>query len=222
MKATIGPYRDRISGPLKLQDWYFAKRVGKFNYDYSEKDYTWYDRVVVKVTDAMMDVLNKTINKYLDKNERKIKIHIDDYDVWGADHTIALIVHPLLIRLKQKKHGSPHVDDDDVPEHLRSTSAPPKENEWDIDDNTHARWDWVMDEMIWAFEQCTKDDKGDDQFYSGDVDFKFDKEEDSELYRMNHGPNHTFEVDRVAQKAHYDRISNGLRLFAKYYFGLWD
>ena len=222
MKAVIGPYRDRISGPLKLQDWYFAKRFGKFNYDYSEADYTWYDRVIAKVTDAMMDVLNKTINKYLDKNERKIKIHIDDYDVWGADHTIALVVHPILLKLKLKKHGSPHVDDDDVPEHLRSTAAPPKENEWDIDDNTHARWDWVMNEMIWAFEQCAKDDKGEEQFYSGNVDFKFDKEEDSELYRMGHGPNHTFEVDRVGQKAHYDRINNGLRLFAKYYFGLWD
>jgi hypothetical protein len=222
MKAVIGPYRDRISGPLKLQDWYFAKRFGVVGYDYSEKDYTWYDRVVEKVTDAMMDVLNKTINKYLDKNERIIKIHIDDYDVWGADHTIALVVHPILLKLKSKKHGSPHVDDEDVPEHLRSTAAPPKENEWDTDDNLHARWDWVIDEMIWAFEQCAKDDKGDEQFYSGEVDWKFDKEEDSELYHMGYGPKHTFTVDREAKKAHYDRIQNGLRLFAKYYFGLWD
>ena len=220
MKAVIGPYRNRISGPLKLQDWYFAKRVGKFNYDYSEKDYTWYDRVVVKVTDAMMDVLNKTINKYLDKNERKIKIHIDDYDVWGADHTIALVVHPILLKLKSKKHGSTSVSLEDVPEHLHPTE--PLENAWDIDDKHHERWAWVLDEMIWAFEQCTKDDKGDEQFWSGDVDFKFDKEEDSELYRMVHGPNHTFKVDEVARKAHYARIDNGLRLFAKYYFALWD
>ena len=222
MKAYIGPYRNRIAGPLKLQDWYFAKRVGKFNYDYSDADYTWYDRVVVKVTDAMMDVLNKTINKYLDKNERKIKIHIDDYDVWGADHTIALVVHPILLKLKSKKPGSPQVDDEDVPEHLRSTAAPPKKDEWDIDGNHHERWAWVLDEMIWAFEQCTKDDKGDEQFWSGEVDWKFDKEEGSELYRLNYGPNHTFKVDEVARKAHYDRINNGLRLFAKYYFGLWD
>ena len=220
MKAYIGPYRDRISGPLKLQDWYFAKRVGKFNFDYSEKDYTWYDCVVVKVTDAMMDVLNKTINKYLDKNERKIKIHIDDYDVWGADHTIALVVHPILLKLKSKKHGSSSVSLEDVPEHLHPTE--PLENAWDIDDKHHERWAWVLDEMIWAFEQCAKDDKGDEQFWSGDVDFKFDKEEDSELYRMVHGPNHTFKVDEVARKAHYARIDNGLRLFAKYYFALWD
>ena len=218
MKAYIGPYRDRISTPLQLQDWYFAKRFGKFNYDYSEADYTWYDRAVERVTDAMMDVLNKTINKYLDKNERKIKIHIDDYDVWGADHTIALVVHPILLKLKSKKHGSPYVDNSDVPEHLQH----PVTDDPDHDNSLHARWAWVLDEMIWAFEQCAKDDKGDEQFYSGEVDLKFDKEEDSELYRMGHGPNHTFEVDEVGQKAHYDRIKNGLRLFAKYYFGLWD
>jgi len=218
MKARIGPYRDRIAWPLKLQDWYFAKRFGKFNYDYSEADYTQYDRVVAKVTDAMMDVLNKTINKYLDKNERKIKIRIDDYDVWGADHTIALVVHPILLKLKEKKHGSPYVDNADVPEHLRH----PVTDDPDHDNTLHARWAWVLDEMIWAFEQCTKDDKGDEQFYSGEVDLKFDKEEDSELYRMNEGPNHTFKVDRVGQKAHYDRIQNGLRLFAEYYFSLWD
>jgi hypothetical protein len=220
MKATIGPYRDRISGPLKLQDWYFAKRFGKFNMDYSEKDYTWYDRVVEKVTDAMMVVLNKTINKYLDKNERKIKIHIDDYDVWGADHTIALVVHPILLKLKSKKHGSPSVAIEDVPEHLHPTE--PLENAWDIDDKHHERWAWVLDEMIWAFEQCTKDDRGDEQFWSGEVDWDFKKEEDSELYSLNYGPNHTFKVDEVARKAHYDRIDNGLRLFAKYYFSLWD
>ncbi len=68
MKAYIGPYRDRISVPLQLQDWYFAKRFGKFNYDYSEADYTWYDRAVEKVTDAMMDVLNKTIRESIELN----------------------------------------------------------------------------------------------------------------------------------------------------------
>lgn len=212
MKAYIGPYRDRISGPLKLQDWYFAKRFGVVGYDYSEKDYTWYDHVVEKVTDAMMDVLNKTINKYLDKNERKIKIHIDDYDVWGADHTIALIVHPILLKLKSKKHGSPHVDDDDVPEHLRSTSAPPKENEWDIDDNTHARWDWVMDEMIWAFEQKIQDD-GESQFYDHSG--------------VNNSANLNtqigqIKVDRTGLEAYQKRMANGFRLFGKYYQGLWD
>jgi len=89
---------------------------------------------------------------------RKISIRIDKYDTWSMDSTLALIIHPMLIQLKQTKHGSPWIDDEDVPEELRSTSAPPKENEWDADDNHHARWDWVLDEMIWAFETHLDDE----------------------------------------------------------------
>jgi hypothetical protein len=51
------------------------------------------------------------------------------------DHTLSHIVLPMLKQLKKDKHGSPLVDDEDVPEELRSTSAPAKENDWDIDDN---------------------------------------------------------------------------------------
>lgn len=223
MKVYIGPYRNRIHWPFKVKDWYFAKRFGEFNYDYTEKDYNWFDRVVDKSTDWIMVPINKYINfPWLDKRERKVKVRVDGYDIWSADHTIALLVHPLLLKLKECKHGAPYVDDEDVPEHLRSTNASPKENEWDTDDNHFKRWDYVLDEMIWAFEQCSKDDHGESQFYSGTVDWTFEKDSDTGLSRMNYGPNHTFDVDRDAQKAHYDRIKNGLRLFGKYYMALWD
>ena len=43
-----------------------------------------------------------------------------------------------------------------MPKELRSTSAPGKENEGDIDDNWHDRWNWVLDEMIWTFEEIGK------------------------------------------------------------------
>ena len=223
MKIYIGPYRNRINWPWRIKDWYFAKRFGRFNYDYDESDYTWFDHVVDKCIDGISVPINKYINEpWLDKRERKVKVRIDNYDVWSADHTLALIIHPILIKLKNTKHGSPLVDDEDVPEHLRSTSAPPKENEWDTDDNLEARWNWVLDEMIWTFEQGTKDDYNDSMFYSGEVDWAFEKDSDSKLSRVMNGPNHTFEVDREGQKAHYDRIKNGLRLFAKHYFALWD
>jgi hypothetical protein len=76
--------------------------------------------------------------------------------------------------------------------------------------------------MIWAFEQCAKEDTGDDQFYSGEVDWTFEKEEDGKYSRMEYGPNHTFKIDEEGKKAHYERIKNGHRLFGKYYFSLWD
>ena len=90
--------------------------------------------------------------------KQKTSIRIDRWDTWSMDHTLAHIVLPMLVQLKETKHGSPFVDDEDVPEELRSTSAPPKENDYDTDDNHHKRWDWVMDEMIWAFEQKQDDD----------------------------------------------------------------
>lgn len=86
-------------------------------------------------------------------SERKISIRIDKWDTWNADHSIALIALPLLIQLKETKQGSPNVDDQDVPELLRSTAAPPKENDWDTDDNWHLRWDYVMDEMIFSMQE---------------------------------------------------------------------
>ena len=91
--------------------------------------------------------------------ERKLSVRIDPYDVWGLDHTLALIIHPALILLKEKKQGAPNVDDDDVPEGIRSTNdLTPKENEYDLDAFFFKRWDWVMDEMIWTFDQIKKDD----------------------------------------------------------------
>ena len=51
------------------------------------------------------------------------------------DHTLAMIIVPMLKQLKETKHGAPFVDDEDVPEELKSTSAPAKENDWDTDDN---------------------------------------------------------------------------------------
>ena len=52
------------------------------------------------------------------RTNRKIEIRIDKYDVWGLDHTLALIIHPALVLLKEQKHGDPQVDDEDVPEEV--------------------------------------------------------------------------------------------------------
>jgi hypothetical protein len=78
------------------------------------------------------------------------------------DHTLADIILPMLKKLQETKHGAPDVDDEDVPEELKSTSSPPKENVWEVDPNHFKRWDWVMDEMIWSFEYKLKDTDLDD------------------------------------------------------------
>ena len=152
--------------------------------------------------------------------KRRVDIHIDRWDTWSMDSTLAEIVLPMLRQLKATKHGSPHVDDDDVPEHLRSTAAPPRENEWDIDEFHHDRWDWVMSEMIFAFDSKVNEE-WQEQFHSGDTDWQSRKREDG-LYEMVDGPRHTAKFDAEGYQAYQARISNGFRLFGKYYEGLWD
>jgi hypothetical protein len=152
--------------------------------------------------------------------KRRVDIHIDRWDTWSMDHTLAEIVLPMLRQLKATKHGSPLVADEDVPEHLRSTAAPPRENEWDIDAFHHDRWDWVMSEMIFAFD--SKVNEGwKEQFHSGRTDWQSVKREDG-MYEMVDGPEHTAKFDAEGYQAYQARITNGFRLFGKYFECLWD
>lgn len=169
--------------------------------------------------------------KFLDFVHPEIKfVKIDRYDTWNMDGTLGLIILPMLKQLKNDKHGSPSVDDDDVPEELKSTSAPAKENEWDTDENWFKRWDWVIDEMIFAFEHKLNRDWEED-YRKGDIDMLWvpvDKDGnevpkgDHKYFQMKRGPNDTYECDYDGMKLVEDRIANGFRLFGKYYQGLWD
>lgn len=160
------------------------------------------------------------IGPYPDEGEREIKVELDPYDTWGLDHTLALIIHPLLIQLKETKHGAPYVDDEDVPEHLRSTAATPKENEYDTDSNHFDRWDWVLDEMIWAFQQHKGDDE---QLFQHNLDnLKMTMDDGKLTFGIEDPTKPEYYYDKEGHRAHEARKSNGRRLFAKYYYGLWD
>jgi hypothetical protein len=149
-------------------------------------------------------------------------VKIDPWDTWSMDSTLAYIILPMLKQLKETQHGAGYVVDEDVPEELKSTSAPPKENEYDLDDNHFKRWDWVLDEMIFAFT-CNIDDSWEDEFRTGKIDMVFvQSKEHPDLREMEHGPNHTYKCDYDGMKKVQDRIDNGYRLFGKYYRNLWD
>ena len=145
--------------------------------------------------------------------KQKTSVRIDRYDTWSMDDTLAPIILPMLKQLKATKHGAPFVDMADVPKELR----PPKEQiskmytHGEEDSNYFKRWDWVMDEMIWAFEQKCRNNWQDD-FYGGYTE------------DQKNGPMvGSFEwIDHEGIKAHQERMSNGFRLFGKYYESLWD
>jgi hypothetical protein len=224
MRVKIGPYKDFI-GPYQI----------------AEKILFWKDKntddTVHKLGRWLSGDHDKDPNQWLGKNpkpslllrfcqwvdskrKRNVVIHLDNYDTWNMNSTLSLIVVPMLKQLKESKHGAPWTDDVDVPEHLRSSVAAPKKNEWDTDENHFLRWEWVMNEMIWAFEQ--DNNEWENNYYSGEIDMRSEKVEGSVYTRLVDGPNHTFKIDSDGMKKHQERINNGRRLFAKYYDGLWD
>ena len=166
-------------------------------------------------------------SKFLDFVHPQINyVKIDRWDTWSMDSTLADIILPMLKQLQKDKHGAPFVDDEDVPEELKSTSAPPKQDEYSTDDNHFKRWDYVLNEMIFAFE-CKVDDSWEEKFSSGEIDHKtvacnWDENGKATMYQMVDGPNHTYKLDMDGMQEVQKRITNGFRLFGKYYEGLWD
>lgn len=159
MKIDIGPYIDYWS-TANFEKWWITMRTGKRIYDVKDEDYTDFDHFVEKLCDIWQSVLNATINKIQARRKRKIKIRIDPHDTWGMQSTLALIIVPMLIQLKNTKHGSPFVDDCDVPIEIRSTSAIPDDDNLlgSADEYFFDRWDWIVCEMIYAFQEISKDD----------------------------------------------------------------
>lgn len=155
------------------------------------------------------------------KNENKVKVRIDHWDTWSMDHTLAHIIVPMLKQLKETKQGAPWVDYNDVPEELRPNEAEIELYKTKGEADTHhwARWDWVLNEMIFAFESKLED--WEEQFQSGEHDLDWIKREDgmSELVK---GPKDTFKIDMDGRQAYQNRISNGFRLFGAYFESLWD
>ena len=216
MKVYLSKYRYHwISPYVVLEKVFFWREI-----DYDEP-------IIEKLSDLLLPVA-KGIQAVLDFIHPKIDyVKIDKWDTWSMDSTLSMIILPMLKQLQATKQGSACVDDEDVPEelNLRSTEASPKENDWDADDNWHKRWEWVLGEMVWTFEQLNSE--WDSQYHTGVVDrvsvpCKWDENGKPTLYSWDKGPNDTSEFDMEGYTKHNERISRGLILFGKYYRGLWD
>ena len=242
MKVYIAGYTHHWS-TRDVEDWYYQLRYKKPSWDVKKKDKNRFD----KFFDAFMDFWGYAVclpvNRFKNLLPRPTYIKIDNYDVWSMDSTLALIILPMLIKLRDNKMGAPFTDDEDVPEELRSTAAEPKENDYDTDSNHFKRWDWILNEMIWAFTQINDDDD-EAPYRSGNMDVMWqavDKDgnkigepykmgersknpdaEEAEFTQMIDGPKHTFKTDYEGLNLHWARIKNGTRLFGKYYQALWD
>lgn len=228
MKINIGPYSSDIIPIRRWEKSYEYWRRPETFY-LPEEEYTKLDKFVFGFFDKL-SYLVRPLNRWSNNRKRKIKVHIDYYDVWSADHTLGIIIAPVLKKLKEVKHGYPHVDNEDVPYALRFAADDDDKTICDMsnDEKHQARWEWILDEMIWAFGQHgLEDDSG--QFYhnSDQLDMIFTPIEGNKLsslsFNYQKDPNKpAYFRDDEGLKKHYERKANGRRLFAKYYENLWD
>ena len=188
MKVYIGEY-PRWFGPYQ-----FVDKVFFFLSD--EKK----DKIVDWIPTAPFTWMDKWFN------QRYVDIQIDEYDTWNADHTLALIIHPLLVKFRENILGVPHIDSADVPDEVWR-------GETNEDEIEFKKWTWIVDEMIFAFSKDLDEDW--ESAYMDiplDEDFQFD----------SIGKNPKFKIDNEKIMATRKRIENGHRLFGKYYGALWN
>jgi len=164
MKVNIGPYINWI-GPYQIADK-FTWLIGK---DRADKFGDW-------LAETWLDDICQWIYS---KKRRMVDIHIDRYDLWSLDHTLALIILPALKTFREDQLSFAYVDDEDIPEDLVHLEAEDK-------------WNYILDEMIYAFESGI-DDTEEDKF-----------------------------LDNPDGYTEYlKRTERGRILFAKYYHCLW-
>lgn len=147
------------------------------------------------------------------RRTRRIKVKTDPWDSWSADHTLAYVIAPVLKDLRNR---------DSVPATDPSDGPPEYANDCEY---SEARWNWILEEMIWTFEVYNTN--WEDDFYSGKADWDFKEVPntahlpDGPMYEVVHGPDHTLVLDEQARKEHIERMERGTYLFGKYYGSLW-
>lgn len=216
MKVYIGPYHHWFA-PYRWTKKLLRKWYGVDKGRYSLDDYDKVNTIARKKFKWL-----RAIEEWFDaRYKRKVQVRVDYYDTWGMDSTLSHIILPMLKQLKATKYGSCMVDDDDVPDELKSINATPLTEDQIstgyTDNNVHKRWDWVMGEMIWAFEQIDNDDS-DRQFFT---DADPDKPSDEPGISFDEGMRRR-KFDKEGYTAWQNRKTRGLTLFGKYFEGLWD
>ena len=190
MKVKIGPYINWI-GPHQIAEKILFWKEG----GYSE------DNAVYKLGNWLSEDkhgnpswLTKACEWIHTKRKRTVKIKLHDYDTWSMDHTLALIIVPMLKQLKEHQNGVPTIQNKDLPKRLQ-------------DADIVKRWEWVIDEMIFAFESKAADDEESFKIMQSGKKTKTGRLSKETLRQL---------------QEHSDRVSNGFRLFGVYYQGLWD
>lgn len=174
------------------------------------------------------------IGKYPKGNlDRHISVEIERHDTFSMDHTLAYIILPLLIQLKETKMGVPH-------EFAEVGGADyDQQDSFDFYKETHKecfdiaceRWNDILDKMIWSFQQLVDDDY-EEKYRHGKSEYDWVKSDKTfpnpisgkveDTYQMIDKNPKEHWTDYEGMRVHEERIQEGLNLFGKYFRNLWD
>ncbi len=185
---------------------------------WKEIDYADYKHIAEALT-PLCTCLYKVRNFF---NREINYVKVDYWDAWHFPTTLSPIVLPMLKSLRENKHGYGYVKFEDAPEYL----TPPKSiisEEFNFDYLAQYRHEWLIDELIWTFEQLLPDADWESLYQTGESELDMDiREEDKGNEFIELRWKKVADIDWDGRKAHAERIQNGLELFGKYMQSLWD
>lgn len=187
MRVYIGPYITYI-GPYSLADklFWFLNEERR-------------DAIGVWMADGFIGNFLEWLYK---KRKRNIKIHIDNYDTWNADQTLAIVILAVLKNIRKNlcsTSGFPLINDEDVPENLK---VPEGLTPFEVDEELLvSRYAYVLDRMIEGFELNADTE----EFWKGEP-----KDGDGE-----------YAIDKFIEEQERKQ-EEAMRLFTKYFHKLWN
>ena len=165
---------------------------------------------------------------------QKIDIQIDSWDTWNLDSTLAKIIYPLLIQLKNTMHGVPgafieNIGGEDYIDQLSFDFY--KETHDESFQQRTKEWNECLDKMIWSFQQIAESDY-DSKYHHGQAKYDWVKSDTMIANPITGKTEPTYQMvdknpdehwlDIVGLQLHEDRIQEGIDLFAKHFRSLWD
>lgn len=173
------------------------------------------------------------IGKFPKKGYQKISVEIERHDTWNMAYTLAYIIYPMLLKLKEEKQGIPNEFANAGGEKWAdqmSFEFYEESHDWAFEEKCK-QWDIVLDKMIWSFEQLLDDDweskyhhgkhetdwVESDKMFPNPISGKM--EPTYQMVDKNPG-GHWYDHD--GHLLHIARMQEGFELFGKYFQNLWD
>jgi len=145
------------------------------------------------------------------KTPRIEKVDIEKWDTYSADHTLSLIIHPLLVKFRDNVLAQGIVPSEFLP--TRDVSDLTEEEAAELHARLHVegseKWVGILDKMIWSFYQIKTNYYGEKSFFK-------------EVEGNPEDPDYNkFDIDKDGLNDYYEKIDEGAQLFGRYYRSLW-